>query len=147
MDNVTLKIGKIDQSIGASSPSSIIEHNEYERMYQTYTDSSNLTNAAGVGGLTGQYPDVIGGTPVAGLTSFGNLSTTSQPGIEAMIKVNDMISVGIALFDPDDDESDVVTSLTGGSGTFIAPEETKLPRIDLFIPIRFGNFTFQPGGS
>jgi hypothetical protein len=129
MPNVNVKIGKIDQFIGGLGPSSIIEHTEYERSYDPYA----------------VYADKIGGTPVAGLTSFGNMSTTSIPGISVDVKVNDMVSVIFGIYDPDDDGTPVITLVTNAGGT--AMEEMVMPRLDIAVPIKWGNFYIQPVAS
>lgn len=129
MPDVKVSIGKISQFIGGLGPSSIIEHTEYERSYDP--------NAA--------YPEAIGGTPVAGLTSFGNMSTTSIPGIAIDVKVNDMVSVIFGIYDPDDDGSPVIALLSNAGTT--AKEEIVMPRLDIAVPIKWGNFYIQPVAS
>jgi hypothetical protein len=126
---IKFSIGKISQFIGGPSPSSLIEHTEYYRAYDPY----------------GVYPNAVGGTPVAGLTSFGNISTTSEPGAEIDFKINDMVTIKLGIYDPDDDEGVEVALLSTWGGT--APEETKMPRFDIAVPIKWGNFTFMPFGS
>ena len=129
MPNVKVEIGKISQFIGGLGPSSIIEHTEYFRSYDPYA----------------VYPEGIGGTPVAGLTSFGNMSTTSIPGIAIDVKVNDMVSVIFGIYDPDDDGSPGITLVTNAGGT--AQEELTFPRLDIAVPIKWGNFYIQPVAS
>jgi hypothetical protein len=144
MPNVKVTIGKISQFIGGLGPSSVIEHSEYERAANTYS-----YNAMGSGDSTGVYPYPILATPVAGLTSYGNISTTSIPGIAIDIKVNDMISVIFGLYDPDADGTPNITlrpAIVGGA-TQTIEESTKIPRLDIAIPIKWGNFYVQPVAS
>jgi len=132
---VKLSVGKISQFIGGVGPSSLIEHNEYER------DSRTFAAASG----SGIYADTVGGVPVAGLTSFGRISTTSIPGAEIDFKVNDMVTVKFGIMDPDDDGTPGITLASNAGGS--ALEQITFPRLDLSVPIRWGNIYIQPKGS
>jgi hypothetical protein len=73
------------------------------------------------------------------------MSTTSIPGIAIEVKANDMVSVIVGLYDPDNDGAPDITlrgdpNLTVGA----VQEKTTIPRFDLAIPIKWGNFYIQP---
>jgi len=131
MANLMLRAGKISQFIGGLGPNMPIGDNEY---YRNIIDTTAQVNNFAA---TNQVPVGI---------AFGNLHTSSKPGFDASYKINDMFSVNVGLFDPDYDgtDNDRFTMLsTRGAGT-TAYGEGILPRLDVSVPIKAGNFYIQP---
>jgi hypothetical protein len=113
----------------------------------------NLSGLFDVGGLSyiwykpmpalelkiGQIPQIVAGkigppTHLKGhgiivLITYGALSSSARQGISGAYKVNDMVSVEVGLYDPDDDGTPAIA----GYGS----EETVIPRLDFAVPIRF----------
>lgn len=130
MPNLTLNMGKVSQFIGGVAPNLPLGDAEY---YRNINDTGVTNNQAAA-------------TQVPAGIAFGNLHTSSKPGFTAEYKINDMFSVNVGLFDPDYDgvDNDRFTFLsTRGAGT-TALGEGVLPRLDISVPIKIGNFYIQP---
>lgn len=130
MSNFTLKLGKIAPPIGGLAPNLPLGDAEYYR-------NINDTGKGGTQKLTNQVPVGI---------AFGNLHGSTRMGLVGDYKINDMVSITVGIFDPDDDgnDNDRFSLLsTRGPGT-TAMQEDVLPRIDITVPIRIGKFYIQP---
>jgi hypothetical protein len=96
-----------------------------------------------VGGNIGP-PTHLKGHDVIVLITYGNLHTSVRQGIAGFYTVNDMVSIEVGLYDPDDDSTDAIAGL--GTG-----EELQIPRLDFAVPINYkvgGTSIFvQPKGS
>lgn len=106
------------------------------------------------------------------LGGFGNIhGATSRDGIRGYIKFNDMVRMEIQMLNPDSDGTGVVggtsypgiygelaagtrrgvagtalPNLPAGTGQ-IVQEENSIPRFDISLPIKFGNFNVEPSFS
>jgi hypothetical protein len=132
LPNVRFKIGKINQDIGGLGPQTFIADAEYDRqVVPEYAKGPGKT-------LRGTYI-------VAGILA-GNMATTSQPGMQAEIKINKMVTLKLVAFDPDDDETDTdnfTLVSTRGAGT-TATQECNIPRFDVLLPVKYQNLYAQP---
>jgi len=142
MPNLTLIIGKPSQILGGLYPTTGVGNAEYYRQLDDPAATGAFTGAGGMasGNGTGQVPAAI---------TFGNLHSTAKPAIQAHYKVNDNVTVKFALTDPDYDNVDndnFALLSTRGAGT-TAFQEGFLPRFDLAVPMKFGNFYIQPKGG
>jgi len=101
------------------------------------------------------------------LSGFGNIhGATSRDAIRAYIKFNDMVRMEIQMLNPDADGLSTAPGTGGelllatrrGAGAVaqpvlpttpggVAAEDTKIPRFDLSLPIKFGNFNIEPSFS
>jgi hypothetical protein len=116
--NTTFQIGTIYQIVGGLAPS-----------------PTNLGHQfGGTGGPVG--------------INYGNLHTSERDGIGLYQKINQNIGIEIGIYDPEDD-NDAVSgqALPLVAGVAAQQEEEKWPRVDLGIPIKFGNFQFKPKGT
>jgi hypothetical protein len=89
-------------------------------------------------------PTHLKGHGIIVLITYGNLHTSGRQGISAHYKINDMVSLEVGAYDPDDDATPAIAGL--GTG-----EELKIPRIDFSIPIKTkvagASIFVQPKGS
>lgn len=89
-------------------------------------------------------PTHLKGHGIIVLITYGNLHTSGRQGISGHYKVNDMVTVELGLYDPDDDNTPAIAGL--GTG-----EETTIPRFDFSVPINFKaggtSIMVQPKGS
>jgi hypothetical protein len=81
-----------------------------------------------VGGKVGP-PTHLRGHDIIVLITYGNIHTSGRQGISGAYKVNDMVSVEVGLYDPDDDTLPAIPAL--------GREENIIPRLDFAVPIRF----------
>ena len=132
----TVRLGFIDQFIGGLYPSTWIGNSEYYRFERA--DSGQM-----------QPLPIRGRNFVPVMITFGNLHSSARMGADLAYTINDMVTLKIGLYDPDVDGSDLnsgATQLLGTNG-FQAYSDSKLPRIDVGLPVRIGNFYFQPKGG
>ena len=89
------------------------------------------------------------------LAGFGNIhGGTSRDGIRAYIKFNDNVRMEIQALNPDTDGTaalpgsagELTARYTAAAGDRVAEENT-IPRFDLSVPIKFGNFAIEPSVS
>ena len=109
--------------------------------------------------FVGMYnaPGIIGGIDVTCCNiGGGSLHTSNKIGVTAEIKINDMVSLKLGAYDPDDDGTAALTTLrsqasttnvVGAAGWQAADEEQNIPRLDIALPIKFGNIQLQPAAS
>lgn len=139
--SVTLRLGKIDQFIGGLYPGAPgIGNSEYYRKLADPANTSGVFDVNGIlaGPSAGQVPAAI---------TFGNLHTTAKYGLDASFVLTPAMTLKVALFEPDVDGT-----INWYAGTGFAPEagkrgvveDAKLPRIDVGLPMKFGNFYIQP---
>jgi len=102
------------------------------------------------------------------LAGFGNIhGATSRDGVRAYIKFNDMIRMELQMLNPDSDGTSAAPGTTGdlltttsrrGAGAVLLPalpataggvaaEENTIPRFDISLPIKVGNFSIEPSFS
>jgi len=141
MPNVKIEMGDIPQVVGGLSPSINLGFNEYYRGERFDMVSLDVrTPYQGANARSGFVPGYI---------TFGNLSTSNKQGVAIDYTVNDMVTIRLGIMDPDDDGSDLnvrtgkLRSTWGGTANM----QQRLPRIDLAVPIKFGNFYVQPKGG
>jgi hypothetical protein len=88
-------------------------------------------------------PTHLRGHDIIVLITYGNLHTSGRQGISGAYKVNDMVTVELGLYDPDDDNTPY---LAIGSG-----EDDVIPRFDFAVPINLklagASIMVQPKGS
>jgi hypothetical protein len=87
-----------------------------------------------VGGHVGP-PSHLKGSDIIVLITYGNLHTSTKLGITGDYKINDMVSLKVGLYDPDDDGTVPITLPAAAGATVI--DETSLPRIDFGLPIKY----------
>jgi hypothetical protein len=79
--------------------------------------------------------------------SWGNVhGGTARDGIKGYFKFNDNVRLEIEMIDPDTDGGEAVAGGTvkpGGNGAAIL-EENVLPRLDMALNLKFGNFVIEP---
>jgi len=80
---------------------------------------------------------------------FGNITAQSRDAVRAFIKFNDNVRMEVQLLDPNTEVPSVnsefnVVNYTGVAGNF-ARESNDWPRFDISLPMKFGNFTIEPG--
>jgi hypothetical protein len=102
-------------------------------------------------------PGIIGGIDATCcMIGGGSLHTSNKIGLVAEIKINDMVTLKLGAYDPDDDGTPALTRLrsqssttnvVGAAGWVAAHEEETIPRLDIALPIKFGNVQFQPAAS
>jgi len=102
-------------------------------------------------------PGIIGGIDATCcMITGGSLHTSNKIGITAEIKINDMVSLKLGAYDPDDDDTPALTTLrstasttstVGAAGWVNADEENTIPRLDIALPIKYGNIQVQPAAS
>jgi hypothetical protein len=89
-------------------------------------------------------PTHLRGHDIIVLITYGNLHTSGRQGISGHYKVNDMVTVELGLYDPDNDTTPAIPLLGAG-------EETLIPRFDFSVPINFKaggtSIMVQPKGS
>jgi hypothetical protein len=137
---LTIRIGKIDQFIGGLSPNANMGNAEYYRKLFDPANTSAFSEQIGRGPTASQVPSAI---------TFGNLHSTAKYGLDVAYAINNNLTFKVALFEPDVDGtinfgssgSSVPTAAAGTRGVI---EDSKIPRIDVALPMRFGNFYFQP---
>jgi hypothetical protein len=97
-----------------------------------------------VGGSVGP-PTHLKGSDIIVLITYGNLHTSTKMGITGDYKINDMVSLKVGLYDPDDDGT-LPLALPAGT-----TDATAIPRFDFALPINYklaGTSIFvQPKGS
>jgi hypothetical protein len=80
---------------------------------------------------------------------FGNITAQSRDAIRAFIKFNDNIRMEIELLDPNTEtigNSEFANPSIGGLGMNATAREANVwPRFDISLPMKFGNFTIEPG--
>jgi hypothetical protein len=81
-----------------------------------------------VGGKVGP-PTHLKGHDIIVMITYGNLHTSGRQGVGAYYKFNEMVSLEVGLYDPDDDSTPAIAGLGAG-------EENVIPRLDLAVPIR-----------
>jgi len=85
--------------------------------------------------------------------SWGNVVHTSvRDGIVLEQKINDMIGIEAGIFDPRDTDNNtgdntLLGVLRGQTNGAQANRQIVMPRFDLGVPIKFGNFQIKPKGS
>jgi hypothetical protein len=84
-----------------------------------------------VGGRVGP-PTHLKGSDIIVLITYGNLHTSTKLGITADYKINDMMSLKVGLYDPDDDGTLPIT-LPAAAGATV--NDTSFPRFDVGLPI------------
>jgi len=134
--NAKIRMGLIDQFIGGLYPSTWIGNSEYYRFERG--DSSQPQ--PGANRPTNFVPVMI---------TYGNLHSSARMGVDLTYTINDMVSLKVGLYDPDVDGSYLnagSTQLLATNGS-IAMADSKIPRIDVGVPIKIGNFYFQPKGG
>ena len=96
----------------------------------------------------GDYPAGHGGQmDISGTGGYCDLAAWSRPGVKAYIKINDMVSLHLGVYDPDDNDdgaAEVQVVPTSDPNQAYAPEQNNIPRLDIGLPIKFGNFSIKP---
>jgi hypothetical protein len=102
-------------------------------------------------------PGILGGIDViCCMITGGSLHTSNKMGFVAEIKINDMVSLKLGAYDPDDDNTPALTTLmsnasttttVGTTGWVAADEEQTIPRLDIALPINFGKIQLLPAAS
>lgn len=122
--------------------------------YIWWKPQPNLRITAGnqdqiVGGSVGP-PTHLKGSDIIVLITYGNLHTSTKLGITGDYKINDMVSLKVGVYDPDDDGTLPIT-LPAAAGATAAIDATAIPRIDFALPIKYkvaGTSIFvQPKGT
>ncbi len=89
-------------------------------------------------------PTHLKGHGIIVMITYGNLHTSGRQGISGHYKINDIVSLELGLYDPDDDATPAIAGL--GTG-----EENVIPRLDFAIPINYKvagtSIMVQPKGS
>jgi hypothetical protein len=93
-------------------------------------------------------PGILGSLDVVvvGITAGNIAHTSNRFGITADIKINDMVSLIVGMYDPDDDGTASLGTVPDSLGGF-ADEELDIPRFDIALPIKYGNFSIRPAAS
>jgi hypothetical protein len=83
---------------------------------------------------------------------YGNITAQSRDAIRAFIKFNDNIRMEIQILDPNTESyftgansSELALPAMAGTGAANARESNIWPRFDISLPMKFGNFTLEPG--
>jgi hypothetical protein len=97
-------------------------------------------------------PGIIGGIDATCcMIGGGSLHTSNKIGLTAEIKINDMVSLKLGAYDPDDDDTPAlgtIPAVTSTAATFVAAdEENTIPRLDIALPVKYQNIQFQPAAS
>jgi len=88
--------------------------------------------------------------------NFGNITAQSRDAVRAFIKFNDNIRMELELLDPNTENGNIANLATGAIATTTelglltaggaqARESNTMPRFDISLPMKFGNFTIEPG--
>lgn len=85
-----------------------------------------------VGGSVGP-PTHLKGSDIIVLITYGNLHTSTKLGITGDYKINDMVSLKVGIYDPDDDGT-LPLAFVAAAGKTV--NDTSLPRFDFALPIR-----------
>lgn len=118
MPDVRLTLGNQDQIVGGLAPAPFIGGNEGEESI------------------------------IVVAICYGNIHTSTKMGVTANIKINEMVSLELGMYDPDDDGTPAVTTIPSSNPALAnANEENTIPRFDIGLPIKWGNFTFKPKAS
>jgi hypothetical protein len=85
---------------------------------------------------------------------YGNVhGGSSRDSIRGYFKFSDTVRMEVQLLDPDSSDPPELTLPSAGSAagtttiTATASEENTIPRIDVAVPITFGNWVIEPSGS
>jgi hypothetical protein len=89
---------------------------------------------------------------VVGITWGNTVHTSQRDGIVLQQKINDMIGIEAGIYDPRDvdtntGDNQLLGILQGQAGGANANRQIVMPRFDLGVPIKFGNFRVKPKGS
>jgi len=79
---------------------------------------------------------------------FGNITAQSRDAVRAFIKFNENIRMELELLDPNTESAgntEFNIPATAGTGAANAREANTWPRFDMSLPMKFGNFTIEPG--
>ncbi len=79
---------------------------------------------------------------------FGNVhGGTARVGARWYTKFSDAVRMEVALYDPDNDNAEAPLIGAPSIPTASITEENTIPRLDVALPMTFGNFTIEPSGT
>lgn len=83
------------------------------------------------------------------LVNYGNLHASNGDMVKAYVRFNDNIRLEFAVQDPDNDNDSAALGgfpAENGNGARVQ-EENVIPRFDVSLPMKFGNFSIEPSAT
>jgi hypothetical protein len=125
---------------------SVVDNNFYWKprpdVKLTFGFQNQLIGGTAPPGILGSV-DVI----IVGITGGNIAHTSNRMGIVADININDMVTLQLGMYDPDDDGTPALTALPNALGGTSADEQLNIPRFDIAVPIKYGPFSIRPAAS